>query len=110
MSSFDDFEEFLRLDPEERKQKVHDLLVEVSEPWLGDPGEDLVLGMVGSIRALMDAANQYADKFQEADEEAQANRYVMGLFMHTYVQATRNFATLSGLSDMKRSLDRKKRS
>jgi hypothetical protein len=94
------------MDSDERKQAIDDLLADVAEPWLGDPAEDLVLAQVASTRALLEGASKYADG-RETDDKPAANQYVIGVYVNAYMQGVRNFAALVGLSDMKRSLDKK---
>lgn len=102
MSNFADFNEFLRMDPDERDERITDMLASVAEPWLDDPAQGLVVGLIGQTRTLLDAASAYARDRQEGKPEA--NKYIMGLFAHAYSQAMKNFLTLTGLSDMKRSM------
>jgi hypothetical protein len=107
MSTFGDFSEFLNMDPEERAEKIDGLLADVAEPWLDDPAEGLVLGMVQATRGLLESAAEYAKQVQSDDEEVsakarKANQYVLGVFANTYAQGLRNFQALVGLSDMKR--------
>lgn len=101
-NNFENFDEFLRLDPEERKEKISDLLADVTEPWVGTPEETLMLGIVGSMRSVMDAASNYAEEVETSGKSA--NQYILGIFSHTYVQQVRNFQTVAALSDMKRNL------
>lgn len=103
-SSYEDFGRFIRMDPNEREEAITDLLSDVAEPWMGTPEETLVLGTVGSLRAVLEAANKFAID-QEHGVPA-ANEYIMGLFAHTYAQQMRNFATLAALSDVRRGMSK----
>jgi len=103
MTNWEDFEEFIGMDPEDRDEKLGELLEKIIKPWLNTPEEELVMGLVLATRAFIDAATKYA----QTHEDAPANRYVMGCFVHASQQQMRNFQTLVGLSDMKRALDGK---
>ena len=102
MSNFEDFNEFLGMDSEERQEKIHELLANVTEPWLDTPEEPMIMALVGSMRAFMDGATAYADSVDAGSKKA--NDYVTGVFAHAYTQQVRNFMTVTALSDMKRSL------
>ncbi len=101
-NSFEDFESFLKMEPDERHQHIDDLLVGVAEPWLNTADEPMVLAMVGSMRAIMEGASNYAVSRMDGGDEG--NGFVGGLFLHSYRQQMNNFQTLAALTDVKRSM------
>jgi hypothetical protein len=107
LSQFEEFNNFLRMTQEERDEHVTDLLASVAEVWIDDDAESIMVrGMVSSFRAFLDAASEYAAYFERTGKHA--NQYVGGLFMNTYAQNARAFATLSAMTDVKKSFDKKK--
>jgi hypothetical protein len=106
MSQFEEFSNFLRMTQEERDEHVTDLLASVAEVWIDDDAESIMVrGMISSFRAFLDAASEYAAYYERTNEHA--NQYIGGLFMNTYAQNARAFATLSALTDVKKSFGKK---
>jgi hypothetical protein len=103
MTNWGDFEKWLSMTPDERDEAITELLANTAEPWLDSNENALVMGMISATRALWDAATEYSNQVAE-DSDKQANRYIAGLYAHAYSQMMSNFATLTGLSDVKRSM------
>ena len=107
MSEFQNFINFLRMDADEREEHITDMLASVSEVWIDDTSESIMVrGMISSMRAFLDSANEYAKHVENGGE--QANPHVGGIYVHAYGRMTRDFATLSALTDVKKSLGKKK--
>ena len=102
-NSFADFMEFMQMAPEERKEHMTDLLADVAEVWMDDDANSIcVRGMISSMRAFLDSVNELAEKMNSGGKAP--NAHVGGLFMHAYGRMARDYLTLTGLTDVKRSL------
>lgn len=103
MSNWANFEHWLTAGNDERDEALTDLLAGIAEVWLDTPENVLVMGLIASTRALLDHIKQYGEQIEE-DDAKQANRYIMGIYVHSLRQTMSNFQALIGLTDVKRGL------
>jgi hypothetical protein len=102
MSNWGQFENWLTRD-EDREEAFRDLLAGIAEVWLDSNENALVMGLIGSTRAMIDALEAYREQI-EADESKRANQYIQGVYGHSLRQVMSNFQALIGLTDVKKSL------
>jgi hypothetical protein len=106
-SHFIEFAKFMQMAPDERREHVTDLLADIAEVWMDDPaGFIMIGGMISAFRAILDAVNDLADYITEntpEGEKPKINPHVGGTFIHMYSRMARDFATMTALTDVKRS-------
>ena len=90
------------MDGDERREAIDEWLWQVVEPWQGDSADDkLARSMVGAMRALSEPS--YDSNLREA------NQFVLGLWMDSFMKMSRSFQTLDGITQVKKSLDKDKK-
>ena len=93
--------EFIEMDHDERREVMEDWLASIAEPFMGDSIDDkLARSMIGAMRSYMEGA------FAMSKGE-QPNRYIMGIWLHGYMQMVKNFRALEGIAGIKRSMEKK---
>lgn len=97
-----DFQKWMEMDPDEQREFAENQLADVAEVWMGDTLDDvLVRSMVGAMRSLMEGAMALTDRKEETEK---INPYVMGLWVNAYTKMLNNWASVVGITDMKKKM------
>jgi hypothetical protein len=97
----EDINRFFEMDKEERREAIGEWLANVAEPWQGNSDEDILArSMVASMHSLVEASFQ-------VDDFPKVNRHILGIWMHTYMHIHRGFQSLAGISEIRKSFEKK---